>query len=94
MKITQEEVEHVAHLARLNLSKTELERMTEQLDTILAYVEKLEELDTEGIEPTTHAFSISNAFRSDTVKSSLPQSESLKNCSVKNDDSFIVPRII
>ncbi len=94
MKITREEVEHVAHLARLNLSEDELETMTKQLDTILSYVAKLDELDTEGVVATTHAFSKSNAFREDTVKESLSQEMALENCLVKNKEAFIVPRII
>lgn len=94
MKITQEEVEHVAHLARLHLSEKELEQMTAQLDTILAYVEKLEELDTTGIVPTTHAFSITNAFREDSVEPSLTQEDALAQGPDTNKDSFIVPRII
>ena len=77
MKITQEEVEHVAHLARLRLSEKELEQMTAQLDTILAYVDKLEELDTTGVVPTSHAFSITNAFREDIVQPSLTQKDAL-----------------
>lgn len=94
MKISKEEVEYVAHLARLNLSDKELETMTTQLDTILSYVAKLDELDTTGIEPTTHAFSISNAFREDKVLTSLSQQDALRNCSVKDDENFIVPKII
>ncbi len=94
MKISRQEVEHVAHLARLNLSEEELEKMTVQLDTILSYVDKLEELDTKDIEPMTHAFSITNAFREDNVKGSLCQEESLKNCRQKNEETFIVPRVI
>jgi len=94
MKLKRSEVEHVAHLARLNLSEQELEKMTAQLDTILSYVDKLEELDTHGIKPTTHAFSISNAFRADEILPSLTQEESLENCPVKNDELFIVPKII
>ncbi len=94
MKITRQEVEHVAHLARLNLSEEELEKMTGQLDEILRYVDKLEELDTQGIEPTTHAFSITNAFREDDPRNSLSQEDSLRNCAVKNNEAFIVPRIL
>lgn len=94
MKITRKEVEHVAHLARLHLGSEELDLMTEQLDMILSYVAKLEELDTEGIEPTTHAFSISNAFREDIVEPSLDQDTALENGPDHNDDSFIVPRVI
>jgi len=94
MKIRQEEVEHVAHLARLNLDDDELAQMTEQLDMILGYVAKLDELDTKGIEPTTHAFSITNAFRDDSVKESLEQARALENGPEQNGESFIVPRII
>lgn len=94
MRIRREDVEHVAHLARLHLNDDELEKMTEQLDMILSYVAKLEELDTTGIEPTTHAFSITNAFREDIVKKSLEQQEALANGPEHSDDSFIVPRVI
>jgi aspartyl-tRNA(Asn)/glutamyl-tRNA(Gln) amidotransferase subunit C len=94
MKISREEVEHVAHLARLKLSPHELEKTTEQLDTILSYMAKLDELDTENIKPMTHAFSITNAFRSDDVRDSLSRKEALVNSPKHNDESFIVPRII
>ena len=94
MKITQEEVKHVAHLARLNLSPEELASMTSQLDTILSYFEKLEELDTENTLPTTHALSITNAFREDVVRESLDQKDALSGAPRANEDSFLVPRII
>ena len=94
MRITSKEVEHVAHLARLHLDSEELDLMTEQLDMILSYVAKLEELDTDGIEPTTHAFSITNAFREDIVEPSLDQDKALANGPDHNDDSFVVPRVI
>ncbi|HIP40091.1 MAG TPA: Asp-tRNA(Asn)/Glu-tRNA(Gln) amidotransferase subunit GatC [Desulfocapsa sulfexigens] len=94
MKITREEVEHVAGLAKLNLSEDELVRMTGQLDTILSYVAKLDELDTADIAPTTHAFSNTNAFRDDEVQDSLPRDEALANGPVVNEEAFIVPKII
>ncbi len=94
MKITPEEVKHVAKLAKLNLSEGELGRMTGQLDMILSYVEKLGELDTEGVVPTTHAFSINNAFREDEVQESLPLSEALKNAPKDNGELFVVPKIL
>jgi len=94
MKISKEEVKHVADLARLHMSEDELVQMTQQLDTILAYVEKLEELDTTGVVPTTHAFSITNAFRDDTVKPSLEQKRALGVGSETTNDSFVVPRVI
>ncbi len=94
MTIRKEDVEHVAHLARLHLDGEELDQMTEQLDMILSYVAKLDELDTTGIEPTTHAFSITNAFRQDQVDPSLDQKEALANGPEHTEDSFVVPRVI
>lgn len=94
MKITREEVKHVAHLAKLNLSEEELVKMTGQLDNILSYVDKLDELDTTGVKPTTHAFSVSNAFREDVVVESLSQGEAVANGPQQNGESFIVPKII
>ena len=94
MKITKEEVERVAHLARLNLSVQELETMTGQLDTILSYVEKLDELDTTGVQAMTHAFSVSNSFREDRVTDSLTRPEALENGPCQNGEAFVVPRII
>ena len=94
MKITKEEVERVAHLARLNLSVQELEIMTGQLDTILSYVAKLDELDTTDVPAMTHAFSVSNAFREDRVSDSLTRKEALANSLCQNGEAFVVPRII
>jgi len=94
MKITRKEVEHVANLARLNLTEEELIRMTGQLDSILSYVAKLDELDTAGVAPTTHAFSINNAFREDEMQESLPRDEALLNAPRDNGESFVVPKII
>jgi aspartyl-tRNA(Asn)/glutamyl-tRNA(Gln) amidotransferase subunit C len=94
MKISREEVEHVAHLARLHLTDVELQKMTMQLDIILSYVEKLEELNTEGLPPTTHAFSVSNAFRDDEVLPSLSQREALACAPQHTEEMFQVPRII
>ncbi len=81
-------------LSRLELSDDEVNSMTEQVGTILSYVEKLNELNTEGIEPTTHAISINNAFREDVVQESLPQSKALQNGPLQNGEAFVVPKII
>lgn len=94
MKISKQQVEHVAHLARLTLTEEELETMTGQLDNILSYVDKLNELDTGLISPTSNVFSLSNAFRSDIVKESLTREEALKNAPRQNGEMFQVPRII
>jgi aspartyl-tRNA(Asn)/glutamyl-tRNA(Gln) amidotransferase subunit C len=94
MKISKKQVEHVAHLARLTLTEEELEKMTGQLDNILSYIDKLNELDTDQVNPTSHVFSVCNAFRDDTVKESLPRNEALMNAPKQNGEMFQVPRII
>ena len=94
MKITPEEVRYVATLARLSLSETEVEKTTLQLDSILSYVEKLGELDTRGVQPTTHALDLRNAFREDEIRESLPQQEALANGPLQNGEAFVVPRVI
>jgi aspartyl-tRNA(Asn)/glutamyl-tRNA(Gln) amidotransferase subunit C len=94
MKITPQEVTHVANLARLHMSQEEVEEMTRQLDDILTYVAKLNELDTEGVVPTTHTISIVNAFREDEVKPSLEREETLANAPRQNGEFFVVPRVI
>jgi aspartyl-tRNA(Asn)/glutamyl-tRNA(Gln) amidotransferase subunit C len=94
MNITVKEVEHVAKLAKLNLSKEELDTFPGQLDNILGYAAKLGELNTEGVVPTTHAFSNQNAFREDEMKESLPRDKALANGTNENGEAFVVPRII
>jgi aspartyl-tRNA(Asn)/glutamyl-tRNA(Gln) amidotransferase subunit C len=94
MKITPQEISHVADLARLRMSQEEIEAMARQLDDILTYVAKLNELDTGSVVPTTHAISIVNAFREDEVKPSLPRDKALANGPRQNGESFIVPKII
>ncbi|PID76359.1 MAG: Asp-tRNA(Asn)/Glu-tRNA(Gln) amidotransferase GatCAB subunit C [Deltaproteobacteria bacterium] len=94
MKISREEVKNAARLARLELGGEELDAMTGQLDKILSYVDKLSELDTSGIKPTTHAFSITNAFRADQVMPSLDRQEALANAPECSGEGFVVPRVI
>jgi aspartyl-tRNA(Asn)/glutamyl-tRNA(Gln) amidotransferase subunit C len=94
MKITKEEVEKVAALARLELADQEVDQMTRQLDTILSYVAKLDELDTTGIPVTTHTQDVTNAFRDDVVQESLSRDQALANAPRKSDKAFIVPKII
>lgn len=94
MKISKEEVLHVAHLSRLTLTEAELKIMTGQLDTILSYVDKLGELDTSHVEATSHVFSVSNAFREDVEKESLAQSDAVKNGPKQDGEMFQVPKII
>jgi len=94
MKITREQVEHVAILARLELSTEEIEKITGQLDDILSYVAKLDELNTEGVPVSTHVQEVANAFREDEVQAGLDRKKALANAPRENGESFIVPRII
>lgn len=94
MNISKEEVAKVAHLARLELSEHEVAEITGQLDRILGYIAKLNELDTKDVAPTTHALAIHNAFREDEVRPSLPREEALANGPRQNGEAFVVPRII
>ncbi len=94
MRITEKDILKVANLARLDLSDSEVNGMTEQVGKILRYVDKLNELDTDGIEPTTHAISVNNAFREDEVKESLPQNKALQNAPLQNGEAFVVPKVL
>jgi aspartyl-tRNA(Asn)/glutamyl-tRNA(Gln) amidotransferase subunit C len=92
--ISREEVQNVARLARLHLTDEEAERMREQLDAILAYIDKLRELDVEGVEPTAHAVPLVNVMRDDALAPCLPQEQALANAPDRADEFFRVPRII
>jgi aspartyl-tRNA(Asn)/glutamyl-tRNA(Gln) amidotransferase subunit C len=94
MKITQEEIKYLAGLARLDLQPEEMAAMAGQLDRILQYVTKIDELDANDIKPTTHALAIHNAFRKDEVATSLPRESALANGPKQNGETFVVPRII
>lgn len=94
MNISKEEVLKVAQLARLELTKGEVDSITAQLDKVLGYMAKLSEVDTENIKPTTHAIAVNNAFREDMVQPSLSQEEALANGPNTNSEAFIVPKII
>ena len=93
-KITREEVRHVARLARLELGPAELERMRQELDGILSYIDKRRALDTEGVEPTSHAVPLVNVMRDDEPAPSLPPAEMLANAPDPAGGLFRVPKII
>ena len=94
MKLTREEVEHVARLSRLSLEATEIDALTGQMDQLLGYVEKLNELDTEGIVPTAHAVPMENAFRTDEVRPSIGLESALQNAPQSEANCFVVPKVI
>jgi aspartyl-tRNA(Asn)/glutamyl-tRNA(Gln) amidotransferase subunit C len=94
MKILKEEVEHVGRLARLALTEGEKELFSQQLSSILTYVEKLKELDTTQVEPTTHVVPLQNVFREDKVEPSLAREAALSNAPERTEGFFRVPKII
>ncbi|NLW50430.1 MAG: Asp-tRNA(Asn)/Glu-tRNA(Gln) amidotransferase subunit GatC [Candidatus Brocadiaceae bacterium] len=94
MAITREQVEHVALLARLDLTDGEKTAFAEQLSAILDYVAKLDELDTGGVEPLVHGIAVPAPFRPDQAGASLSPEEALQNAPERMDGFFRVPRII
>lgn len=94
MALTREEVLHVAQLARLSLNPEEIETFTRQLNDILAYVAKLQEVDTQGVPPLAHVIPLANAFREDEVRPGLAQDDSLANAPERGEGAFVVPRVI
>lgn len=94
MKITKDEVKHIARLSRLSLSEGELETFSGQLSTILEYVEQLNRLDTAGIEPTSHIIPLRNVMRDDVPAASLPREEALRNAPDSDGKFYRVPKII
>ena len=94
MKLTQEEVDHVAMLARLGLDPEERERMREQLSSILDHVNLLQELDTEAIPPTAQTIAVHNVMRADEVRPSLPVEAVLQNAPRSEDGMFKVNAVL
>lgn len=91
--ITIKDVEHVAKLARLKLTEEEKEKFTKQLDAIIEHMDKLNEVDTTGIEPMAHAIPSSNVMREDEVKQEFTRDEMLSNAPEEEDGFFKVPKI-
>ncbi|MGF1582006.1 MAG: Asp-tRNA(Asn)/Glu-tRNA(Gln) amidotransferase subunit GatC [Gemmataceae bacterium] len=94
MSITPEEVLWVAKLSRLHLSEEEQRKMTEQLTKIVDYVDQLQEVDTENVEPLDHPLAIQNVFREDEPKTSLKVEEALANAPKQAKKHFSVPAVI
>jgi aspartyl-tRNA(Asn)/glutamyl-tRNA(Gln) amidotransferase subunit C len=94
MRLTPEQVEHVALLGRLRLSEEERERFTTQLNSILEHFEQLQQLDTSGVPPMSHAVEMSNVLREDEPADPLASKEALSNAPDQARDCFRVPRVI
>jgi aspartyl-tRNA(Asn)/glutamyl-tRNA(Gln) amidotransferase subunit C len=89
--IDREQVLHVAKLARLRLSEAEVERMTGELSNILEHVARMDELDLDGVEPTSHVVELQNVLRDDVPRESLPRERALEGAPDPADDGFRVP---
>jgi aspartyl-tRNA(Asn)/glutamyl-tRNA(Gln) amidotransferase subunit C len=94
MSLSKAEVEHVARLARLELSEAEKEEFTGQLNGILQFVAQLNQLDTAGVEPTAHAIPVSNVFRPDRMTPSIDPELALANAPDRVDNFFKVPKVL
>jgi aspartyl-tRNA(Asn)/glutamyl-tRNA(Gln) amidotransferase subunit C len=94
MKITQNDVLHVANLARLDMDEGAVETFADQIGAILDYVDTLNEVDTTGVRPTSHAAALTNAFREDEPAGHLGNGAALANAPAAEDGHFLVPRVV
>jgi len=94
MRLSLEQVEHVADLAQLALTDEEKERFSEQLSSILEYAERLQALDTGDIPPTASVLPLKNVMREDEVRPSLPREEAMQNAPDQSDGYFVVPVVL
>ena len=94
MKITYDQVRYVADLARLEMDEAALEAFSRQIGEILEYIGKLNEVDTEGVSSTSHAISLTNAFREDEPSGHIGTERALANAPERDDESFLVPKVI
>ncbi len=93
-RITREEVERIADLARLTLSAEEAQALTHDLDTMLEYVQALDGLDTQNVEPTAHPLPVATALRPDRARPSLAPEEAVGNAPEREGSAFTVPKVI
>ena len=94
MKITPELIKYLESLARITLSEEEEEKVGNELQDILTYIDKLNELDTEGVEAMSHAFPLTNVLRADEVKASMSPDEIVANAPESQDGAFVVPKTV
>jgi aspartyl-tRNA(Asn)/glutamyl-tRNA(Gln) amidotransferase subunit C len=94
MRLTSEEVNHIALLSRLELSPAERDRAGGELSQILDYFEKLGELDTENVPPTAHVFPVTNVLRADEARPGISPAAALQNAPESADNMFQVPRVV
>lgn len=92
--ISEDTIEYVAALAKLKLKEDQKEKTIEDLNRILTYIDTMNELDTDGIEPMSHAFELKNVFREDVVTNEEDMEALLANAPVKKDGCFVVPKTV
>ena len=94
MEVNDALVDKIAHLARLEFNETEKQEIKKDLQKMISFVDKLNELDTNDVEPLLHMSNEVNVLREDEVKGSVSQAEALKNAPARKDDFFTVPKVI
>jgi aspartyl-tRNA(Asn)/glutamyl-tRNA(Gln) amidotransferase subunit C len=94
VKITREQVEHVAHLARLNLTEEEKTQMTIDMEAIIEFADQINRLEIENIEPTAHILPINNVFREDIARPSMDREKLLQNAPNQENGCFSVPKVV
>jgi len=94
MAITEETIQYVAALAKLSVSEEEKKKVAKDLDNILDYIETMNGLDTEGVEPMSHVLPVKNVFREDVVVNENDRDQLLTNAPQKKDGSFMVPKTV
>ncbi len=94
MQITKELVARVAELSRINLDESETQEMQNQMNEIVNYMDTLNQLDTNSVEPLSHVFNITNVMRDDVVESSVEREKILSNAPEHTDETFVVPKTV
>lgn len=94
MQITRELVEYVAELSRIKLDEQSAEKMEKELGAIVEYMDVLNKLDTDGVEPLSHVFNITNVMREDEVVESYDRADILKNAPEHTDETVVVPKTV
>ena len=94
MAATQLDIKYVAHLARLQLTADEEKKLSTQLGHILGYIEKLNELDVTGVEPTAHAFPVENVWAEDVARPGLSVADALRNAPAQRENMISVPKVV
>lgn len=94
MSVSKEDVKHIAVLSRLTVPEHELDKFTEQFNQILDYADKMQKLDTTGIEPTASILPVTNVFREDVALPGVSHEDALKNAPAVHNEGFKVPRVL